>query len=228
MAVFGRQLKTVYGNEIGDKGRSYLDRMQKAAARIQNLIADLLTFSRITTMAQPFIPVSLTAAAQEVIVELEPRIQEAGGQVTVGEMQTIDADPLQIRQLLAHVVGNALKFRKEEESSVIIIKSQVLQGDGRSMRENAPGSGICEITVADNGIGFDDKFKDRIFGVFQHLHDLNDYGGTGAGLAICRKIVERHGGTITAQSAPGQGATFIIRLPVTQPKGEQWIGEQNA
>ncbi len=229
MALFGRQLKSLYGKEIGDKGRMYLERMQKAATRIQDLINDLMTFSQVTTMAQPFVPVALDSVVWDVLDDLQQRIQQTKGRVEVGEFTTIDADPLQMRQLLRNLIENALKFHRKEEPPMVTTQSRILNGEARGETGSVAGDdGLCEITVEDNGIGFDEKYKDRIFGVFQHLHDLNDYGGTGAGLAICRKIVDRHGGTITATSAPGQGATFIVRLPVKHPKGEQWISTENA
>ena len=206
--AFGDRLKKKFVEVLGDDGRDYLERMQNAAGRMQTLINDLLAFSRITTKAQPFVPVSLRQVAQEVLSDLEVRIEQTGARVEVGELTTIDADPLQMRQLLQNLIGNALKFRREYAKPVIALKT------------HANGDGCCRLTVEDNGIGFDMKYLDRIFGMFQRLHGRDQYEGTGVGLAICRKIAERHGGQITAQSSPGQGATFIVTLPVHQGESQ--------
>jgi signal transduction histidine kinase len=130
----------------------------------------------------------------------------------MGEMLTLDADPLQMRQLLQNLIGNALKFHKPGEPPAVEVRGELVPADGRP----AP---LCRLTVRDNGIGFDEKYLDRIFDVFQRLHGRGEYEGSGMGLAICRKIVERHGGTITATSAPGRGATFVVTLPARQPPG---------
>jgi signal transduction histidine kinase len=182
---------------------------------MQTLIDDLLVFSRITTKAQPFVPVSLAGVTREVLSDLEVLIQQTGGCVEVDELPTIDADPLQMRQLLQNLIGNALKFYRENELPFVRIYSQII-GQEQELAENSVSAALCQITVEDNGIGFDQKYCDRIFQVFQRLHGRSEYKGTGMGLAICRKIVERHGGSITTESMPGQGAKFIVTLPVNQ------------
>ena len=218
--AFGDRLKTKYGDALSGQGGDYLERMQNAAARMQILINDLLTFSRVTTKAQPFVPVDLAKVTREVVSDLEVRIEETGGRVEVDDLPTIDADPLQMRQLLQNLIGNALKFHREE-APVVKIHSQLLKDEEPRSEGSASDDGLCQITVQDNGIGFDEKYTDRIFGIFQRLHGRSTYEGTGVGLAICRKIVERHGGSITAESTPGQGTTFIVTLPVQHPKGEE-------
>jgi two-component system sensor kinase FixL len=217
--AFGDRLQNKYSEALGDQGRDYLERMQSAAARMQTQIKDLLAYSRVTTRAQPFTPVDLSKVAQEVMSDLEVRIEQAGGQVEVGGLPTIEADPDQMRQLLQHLIGNALKFHREGEPPVVKIHAESLNGQGEGAAGASAGDGLCQIMVEDNGIGFDEKYLERIFQVFQRLHGRSEYEGTGIGLATCRKIVERHGGSITAKSAPGQGATFIVTLPVTQSKG---------
>jgi PAS domain S-box-containing protein len=208
--AFGDLLATESGAALTEEGRDYLRRMQGASRRMQLLINDLLTFSRLTSQGRPYIEVSLARTAQEVLSDLEARLRETGGQVDVGELPRLDADPLQMRQLLQNLIGNALKFHRPNEPPRLQVRGRVL-----------PDGEACEITVADNGIGFDEKYLDRIFAPFQRLHGRAEYEGTGMGLAICRKIVERHGGTITARSTPKQGATFVVRLPRRQRKGEQ-------
>jgi light-regulated signal transduction histidine kinase (bacteriophytochrome) len=163
----------------------------------------------VTTKAQPFVPVNLDEITRDVLSDLEVRIEQTGATVEIEPLPMIDADPLQMRQLMQNLIGNALKFRQSEVSPTIKIS-------GGSAGINSTYGNICQISVADNGIGFEEKYTDRIFTVFQRLHGRGEYEGSGVGLAVCRKIVERHHGTITARSAPNEGATFVITLPVKQ------------
>jgi light-regulated signal transduction histidine kinase (bacteriophytochrome) len=202
--AFGDRLKTKYGPALTDEGRDYLDRMQKSAHRMHTLINDLLAYSRVATKGQPFTPVDLNQVARDVLSDLEVRAQQSGGQVEMGELPVIEADPLQMRQLLQNLIGNALKFYRPEQAPVVRVTAETVD------------DGFCQIAVADNGIGFDEKYLDRIFTPFQRLHGRNEYEGTGMGLAVCRRIAERHGGAITAQSIPGQGTTFLVTLPLKQ------------
>jgi PAS domain S-box-containing protein len=213
IVVFGERLKDKKIDDLGPEARDYLERMQKAAARMQTLINDLLTFSRVTTKARPFTPVNLAEVAADVVNDLEGRIEQVKGRVEiVGTLPVIDAEALQMRQLLQNLMGNALKFRRPEEPPVVKVAAEIVSGPG------TPPQQLCKLTVSDNGIGFDEKYLDRIFNVFQRLHTRNEYEGTGMGLAITRKIVLYHGGEITAKSTLGQGATFIVTLPVSHPK----------
>ncbi|MBW4570058.1 MAG: PAS domain-containing protein [Tolypothrix carrinoi HA7290-LM1] len=204
--TFGDRLKATCGDAFTAQGRDYLERMQNAAQRMQSLIEDLLTLSRVTTRAQPFVSVNLAQVTQEVLSDLEVTIQQSGACVEVGEFATVTADPLQMRQLLQNLIGNALKFHRPEEVPFVKIYTEA----SRAIN----GSEFCHIVVEDRGIGFDEKYIDRIFNVFQRLHGRSEYDGTGIGLAICRKIAERHNGSITAQSQPGHGAKFIVTLPM--------------
>lgn len=201
--AFGDRLNSKYGDVLTDKGRDYLARMQNAAARMQVLIEDLLSFSRVTTKAQPFLPVNLKEITTAVVSDLEVRIEETGGRVEIGTLPQVEGDASQMRQLFQNLIGNALKFHKKDVPPLVKVEA-TRQGN------------MYEIKVIDNGIGFEEKYSDRIFTIFQRLHGRSTYEGTGIGLAVCRKIVERHGGTITAQSIPGEGATFIFTLPVKQ------------
>jgi PAS domain S-box-containing protein len=201
--AFGELLDSKHAASLPPQARDYIERMRSAAKRMQVLINDLLAFSRVATKAQPFAPVDLAAVAREVAHDLELRVHEAGGHIDIGEFPVIDADPLQMRQLLQNLVGNALKFQRDDVPPVVTIGATVEDG-------------MCRINVADNGIGFDEKYADRIFTMFERLHGRGKYEGTGIGLAICRRIAERHGGTIVAHSTPGEGSTFIITLPVKQ------------
>jgi signal transduction histidine kinase len=193
--------------------------MRAAAARMRTLINDLLTFSRVGTRAQIVVAVDLDQEAQQVVSDLESRIQQVDGRVELGSLATLNADALQMRQLLQNLIGNGLKFHRPGVPPVVRVEGRFLggeqsNGDGRTERS-------YEITVSDNGIGFEEAYLDRIFELFQRLHGRNEYEGTGIGLAICRKIVERHGGTITARSSPGQGATFIVNLPLREVNKEE-------
>ena len=209
--AFGDRLQTRCAQGLGEQGRDYLTRMLSSATRMRSLIDALLSFSRITTKAQPFAPVDLSVTAQDVVSDLESRIEGAGGRVEIGTLPTLEADPLQMRQLLQNLISNGLKFARPGEPPVVQVESRVLpkvEGNGEISR--------FELLVRDNGIGFEEIYLDRIFELFQRLHGRQEYEGTGMGLAICRKIVERHGGTITARSAPEEGATFVVNLPLRQ------------
>ncbi|MFN2511702.1 MAG: ATP-binding protein [Pyrinomonadaceae bacterium] len=215
--AFGDRLKTKAGEKLDEECQDYLQRMFNAAARMQNLITDLMTFSRVETMAQSFVPADLGVIAREVSADLEARIEQTGGRVEIGQLPTIDADPMQMRQLMQNLIGNSLKYYRAGVPPVVRIYSQKLEGPGHdSIDGHVLAPQLCQISVEDNGIGFDEKYVDRIFTVFQRLHKKGEYEGTGIGLAICRKIVERHGGTITARSSRGEGATFVVTLPVKQ------------
>ena len=193
-----------------EKGRNYIDRMHRATGRIQTLINNLLSFSRVTTRARPFESVDLSVVAQHVQDDLETLIEQAGGRTEYEKLPVVDADPVQMRKLFQNLIGNAIKFRKEEPG-VVKISGTVIHNNG-SNGSDYDGT-IWQLTFEDNGIGFDQKYGERIFGVFQRLHGKNSYEGTGSGLSICRKIVERHGGYIEAKGNPGQGATLIVGLP---------------
>jgi len=216
--AFGDRLRTVQGPNFTDQGRDYLDRMHNAAGRMHTLINDLLVFSRVTTKAQPFARTDLNKIAADVVSDLEARIEETGGEVNVEKLPVIEADELQMRQLLQNLIANALKFRRPDTPSRVTVSAETIKAKTAGNGSDAADAGMVKIYVKDNGIGFEEKYLDRIFTPFQRLHGRNEYEGTGIGLAVCRKIVERHGGTLTARSEPGEGSTFIATLPVTQSK----------
>jgi signal transduction histidine kinase len=201
---FGDLLNTSAGQALDGDARNYLTRMLGAAARMRTLISDLLLYSQVTTRVQPFVRTDLARIAGEVIADLETSIAESGGRVEVGELPVIEADELQMRQLLQNLLGNAIKYRRKDAPPVVRLTC------------SSGGPDCTIITVTDNGIGFNEKHAAKIFGMFVRLHGRAEYEGSGIGLAICRKIVERHGGTIAATSTAGQGATFTVTLPVTQ------------
>lgn len=214
--AFGDRLKQRYQTSLGEDGQLYVDRMQSAVKRMRSLINDLLDYSRVTTKARPFTAVSLDEVLTGVLADLQMRLESSAGTVVVGPLPTIDADATQMRQLFQNLIANALKFHRPDVPPRVEINARPAGGG----RDHHPGEQRIQIRIVDNGIGFDMKYAERIFGIFQRLHTRAEYEGTGIGLATCRKIVERHGGTIVARSAPGEGATFIIDLPIRQPAME--------
>ncbi len=207
--AFGDRLKTKEQAHLSEQGQDYVDRMLNAAVRMQNLINDLLTFSRVTTKSKPFEKVDLNTILNGVLSDLEITIEKTGTVIERTPLPIIEAEPTQIRQLFQNLISNAIKFRKENTTPVVRIAARNVQ---RTAHLTAtPGDEHVEIEVADNGIGFEEKYLDRIFNIFQRLEGQK-YEGSGIGLAICRKIAIRHGGDITARSTPGEGTSFIITL----------------
>ncbi|GAB4031414.1 PAS domain S-box protein [Spirosoma jeollabukense] len=213
--AFGDILKSQYADQLGE-GVDNLERMQSAASRMSQLIKDLLTFSRISTRQETTSPVHLNHVITGVLADLEVAITQAEARVRIGNLPTVLGDESQLRQLFQNLLSNALKFRKADVRPVIQIQvEQVGPNDiPESVRPIRPVPAYYSISVSDNGIGFDEKYIDRIFQVFQRLHSRTKYAGTGIGLAICEKVATNHGGAITAVSQLGQGATFIVYLPV--------------
>ncbi|PRY12261.1 two-component system sensor kinase FixL [Pontibacter ummariensis] len=207
--AFGDRVKTKEYDNLSEQGKDYVDRMLNAAVRMQNLINDLLSFSRVTTKSKPFVPVDLDHILTEVLSDLEVTIEQTGAVIERSPLPTIEAEPTQMRQLFQNLISNAIKFRKDDVKPIIRIFANKLQRQAHMTA--TPGDELVEITVEDNGIGFDEKYLDRIFNIFQRLEGQK-YEGSGVGLAICRKIAVRHGGDITARSQPGVGTRFIVLL----------------
>jgi len=206
VSAFSSLLLQECAEAVSADGREYLDHIQGAVKRMQALINDLLQLSRITTRAKAFASVDLNAVLREALEDLESRLRDSRGTVTVEPLPTLDADATQLRQLFQNLIANALKFQKPGESPVVRVWAQ----------EVAPDTNRVVIGVEDQGIGFEPRFAERIFGLFQRLHGRQQYEGTGIGLAVCRRIVERHGGAIVAEGRPGDGATFRVELPLRQ------------
>jgi PAS domain S-box-containing protein len=201
--AFGGRLRDQVGTQINDDARDYLTRMLNAAARMSSMINDLLELSRVTTQARPFERLELRQVVEEVLSDLEIRLEKTGGHVEVGDLPEVEADPTQMHQLFQNLIANALKFHRSDVPPIVRVTGECSDGTVR-------------IDVADNGIGFEEQYTSRIFQPFQRLYGMSQYEGSGIGLAICRKIVERHGGSITAQSQPGEGSTFTVILPERQ------------
>ena len=214
--TFGERLVTKYADEMPEGARKFIDRMDNAIGRMRQLINDLLAYSRVTTKAKPFVQVDLQEVFDGVLGDLQVRLEETEAIVECNGLPIIDADPTQMRQLLQNILSNALKFQPPERKPHVRVTSTIHEGNFISGEPE-----VCEIHIADNGIGFDNKYKDQIFTIFQRLHGRNEYEGTGIGLATVRKIVDRHEGDIDADGVDGEGATFMITLPMTQRRVDQ-------
>lgn len=213
--MFSDRLTEQLGAGLPAEAEDSLRRMRSAAARGQALVSGLLQFSRVTTRAQPPTAVDLNLVAREVLGDLEARLLETQAQVDLGPLPTVEADALQMRQLLQNLIANALKYRKPDQPPRVRVRARETDRQGRA---------FTEVTVEDDGIGFEDQYGGRLFQLFQRLHEKTRYEGVGIGLAICRKIVERHGGTISARGVLGRGATFTFTLPFKQSpqEGHAW------
>lgn len=206
--AFGEHLREHCEGKLDELGLDFLSRMQNAAKRMSVLIEALLAYSRVASRAQPMEPVDLLSVLFGVLPDLEERIAKTHARIEFAPLPKVMADPMQVRQVIQNLLGNALKFQAPGTTPQVEITGKINE------------RGWCELSVRDNGIGFDEKYLDRIFRPFQRLHGRNEYEGSGMGLAICRKVVARHGGTITAHSRPGAGATFVVTLPAKTEAAE--------
>lgn len=211
---FGLMLQKRLQDRLEPTDLDLIRRMQDAAARMKALIEDLLTFSRLTAKKEAFRLLNLDRLAREVLNDLESAIQEKGAQVHVGPLPRLKGDAMQWRQLLQNLFSNALKFsRPGVVPEVTVAARTVRHTDCPDVTALKPQHAYWEVTVADNGIGFDDAYREKIFEMFQRLHGRAEYSGTGIGLAIAKKVAEQHGGCITAHGRVGEGATFRIYIP---------------
>ncbi|WP_243313410.1 sensor histidine kinase [Fundidesulfovibrio agrisoli] len=207
ISAFGERLRENHAQALDEQGLDFLRRMESATERMQHLIQDLLEYSRVTTRPNPFVRTDLGELVRDVLADLEGAVAETGAEVTVGELPQAEVDASQMRRVFQNLLSNALKYRRPSIPPQVGVTGRVVLEDGTE---------LAEITVSDNGIGFEDQFAEKIFQPFQRLHGRNKYPGTGIGLAIVRKSVERHGGTVSARSAPGEGSFFIISIPLKQ------------
>jgi signal transduction histidine kinase len=204
--TFTERITETEHDRLSERGLDYLRRANASAERMQRLIEDLLKFSRVATQGRPFAPVDLGSVAEEVVEDLDDSIHRSGAEVHIGSLPTINADAHQMRQLLQNLISNAVKFKRDGVTPRIDIDSEVT-------------GGMVKLTVSDNGIGFDPQYSRRIFRVFERLHGRGTYPGTGIGLALCRKIAERHGGTVVADSTLGEGSTFTVTMQTQRTEG---------
>lgn len=206
--AFGDRLNSKFGPQLGEQGKDYLQRMNNAATRMRSLIDGLLSYSRISTLENDLVPVDLNLVVKSVLDDLEERISETEPQIEISELPTITADKLQMRQLFQNIISNAIKFQALEKKPQLNIRADIPADEKTDIAEKF----FC-IKIQDNGIGFDEKYIDKIFSPFQRLHGRSEYEGSGIGLAICKKITERHGGKIGVKSKPGSGSTFSLYFP---------------
>lgn len=209
--IFIKIIKELY---LADDAKAvdYVNRTIKSAERMQTLITDLLAYSRLSSQVKPEMT-DLNVVLQEVLSDFDYLIERKNASIKSNELPTIDSIPSQLRQVFQNLIGNALKFSGNSQRPLIEITSELIVDKSFESRTSPEGK-FCRITVKDNGIGFDEIYLDRIFIIFQSLNDRQSYEGTGIGLAIAKKIIEKHNGLITAKSQVGQGASFIIILPL--------------
>lgn len=201
--------------QLSDTGKDYLQRMQETVRRMQQLIEDLLSYSRVKSKVRSIDKTDLNVVVEDVLTDFEVLIKEKNAIINVGKLCELSIIRFQFRQLLYNLISNSLKFCIDGRQPVIGIKCTVVSSDKLKLASLVPGIDYCHIVFTDNGIGFDPQYKDRIFEVFQRLHEYDEYKGTGIGLAICKRIVENHNGIITATGKPGKGVKFDIYIPAT-------------
>jgi len=221
ITAFAERLQLKYADRLGSDGQLYVERIVDATQRMRVLMENLLNFSRMTRKAGAFEPTDLNAVARGVLSDLDLKIDEKEARVEVGKLSTVDALPGQMPQLLQNLIGNALKFAASDAPPLVRILSQHVSTADKIAHHLDLTRQYTQLTVEDNGIGFDPSFAEKIFVLFQRLHGRSEYEGTGIGLAICKKIVENHMGIIFAESQPGQGARFTVILPLSQANTER-------
>jgi light-regulated signal transduction histidine kinase (bacteriophytochrome) len=194
-------------------GKEYIEKIAAGAKRMSTLIKALLEFSQAERKDELFEKVDLNVILNNIKNDYEVTIGEKHATIEIDNLCTIEAIPLQMNQLFYNLVGNALKFSKDGEEPFVNVTSTMLDGEDVARLKLHKGVEYCEICVKDNGIGFDQKYADQIFVLFQRLHVRDKYEGTGIGLALCKKIVENHKGILEVESSVGEGTTFRIVLP---------------
>ena len=212
--IFSERIAETYAKVIGEEGQLFIEKMQSACIRMQNLIDDILAFSKISVEKDSLTNVSLNAVVDEVCNDMEQRIREKNARVQVGRLPEITANQELIKSLFQNLISNSLKYSRKDVDPVIQISAKIDEplssGDGSSAKR------YWRILVQDNGIGFEQQYAEQIFTMFKRLHAGPEYKGTGIGLAICKKIVEEHHGHISAKSNVNEGTIFTISLPVPE------------
>jgi light-regulated signal transduction histidine kinase (bacteriophytochrome) len=218
---FSDVLKTQFSEEMSDAAADLIRRMQLSAGRMRDLVSDLLNYARLSGTQTAFQPVNLNHSLAQVIDDLEFSIHDQQAHIQIEQLPTVLGDAVLLHQLFLNLVANALKFQPNSPTApapTVHISGRLAQANSLPeslQQESTPPHSYAWITVADNGIGFNEKYLSQIFTIFQRLHGRSHYTGTGMGLAICKKVVDMHGGYITANSAEGEGTTFHIYLPMS-------------
>ncbi|MEX0661552.1 MAG: ATP-binding protein [Balneolaceae bacterium] len=208
------RLVDIENDNLSEKGHFYFNLMQDSAGRMQTLISDLLSFSKLNNVEKKFDNTDLNTLIEEVQSNLSCLIKEKNATIEVSEFCDVDVIVFQFKQLISNLITNAIKFSKPEVPPRIVIDCENKKGKDLKLDSLIPDIEYCHITFSDNGIGFEEQYNEKIFEVFQRLHQKEDYPGTGIGLATVRKIVNNHSGKITASGQLGKGSTFDIYLPV--------------
>jgi PAS domain S-box-containing protein len=215
LLTFSSILRTEYFESMDERGQNYVERIHSASARMRNLITDILQFSEISQSNIYFEPVDMLVVIKEAVSDLEISIAESGAEIIFGEnFPVIEANTIQIRRLFQNIIGNSLKFIKAGITPQIEIAYS--KSSGIKIDDSLPDVEFCVFTIRDNGIGFSPEYKNKIFTIFQRLHNNEIYAGTGIGLAICKKIVGKHHGYIFADGKPNEGVSVQILLPMFQ------------
>lgn len=211
--TFSDRVLLKYSSALDDEGKMYISRIQNASARMQALINDILTFSKISIETEAFVYSDMNALMADVLLDMEIVIKEKNATIQLENLPSLSVNPGLMRPLLANLVNNALKYSKKEVAPVVRIRSE-MANNKLSSNGKEPEDKYCRIYIEDNGIGFDQKYAEQIFHMFKRLHLNTEFEGTGIGLALCKKIVEMHNGFISAKSKVDEGSTFIISLPL--------------
>lgn len=210
--MFSDRLALRYSELMDDDGKTNIQRIHKAAERMQNLITDILTFSKISVDTPSFVDCDMNVILEEVMTDLDEEVKAKNGKIIVDKLPTLSVNPSLIKPLFHNLIGNALKYSKKDTTPVVKINCEISpQLNGKSSVGSVK---YCRIFIQDNGIGFDQKYAEEIFGMFKRLHHNSEFQGTGIGLALCKKIVEQHKGYISARSKLNEGSTFIVSLPL--------------
>lgn len=210
--VFSSKMMHEGEKELSEKVTASITRIQQSAVRMQTLVNDIIAYTLVDDKNTTFVPTDLTAILAEVVAEYADEIKEKQGSIRFSDMPVVTAIPYQMRQLFVNLIGNSLKFAKADTAPEISIRCEKLSGTNLHFLPES-SSVYYRISVTDNGIGFDASYGEKLFDIFYRLNDQKTYTGTGIGLAICKRIVENHGGTITAYGEESKGATIEIYLP---------------
>lgn len=213
--IFSERISMKYSKELDEDGKAYIDKMQAACERMQNLINDILAFSKLNVEKEVMVPSDINSIIEEVLVDMEQEISEKNARVEVERIPKLTVHPRLIKPLFQNLISNSLKYSRKEVAPIVKITAK-LDEPLKSPEINQVGK-FCRINVEDNGVGFEQEYADQVFTMFKRLHVGAEYQGTGIGLAICKKIVEQHKGFISVKSAVNEGSTFIISLPVEEP-----------
>jgi light-regulated signal transduction histidine kinase (bacteriophytochrome) len=216
MLMFSDRLSHKYSEVLDAEGQMYIRRIQLAGERMQALIKDILLFSKTTIEKPVFVSSNLNEILSEVLNEMEHAITEKNAIIDLQSLPTLLVNPVLMRPLFHNLISNALKYSRKDVQPLVRVYSEFSATESNGKGDSK--SRYCRIYVEDNGIGFEQKYSEQIFGMFKRLHLHSEFEGTGIGLALCKKIVEEHNGFITARSKVNEGSVFIISLPVLQPE----------